>query len=191
MINENDPPLSQLPGTYSPSPAITSTAPSGPPGSMDNRVHEGKYGSFAPAVGNISPATPAPPDTQLAQDEKKAEETENRRARLSSNLLEQRHNLIENVGGLIVAVIVGLYLIFGATIVSIFMSPAAFNHELPVTSVVLIGMCGSIPTILSISLLVGLLAKDKESGKDEKSMLDSSLIAKACFEFVKYLKAPH
>lgn len=190
MSNENDPNRSRPPGQYLPSPTGPSNAPSPAPGALTDQASGAKYGSFSPGVGNIAPATPASPDTQLAQDEKKAEETENRRARLSSNLLEQRHNLIGIVGSSIVAVIVALYIIFGVVVCSLFMSHKAFDQSLPVTAVVLVGMCGSIPTILSISLLVGLLAKEKES-KDDKSLLDSSLIAKTCFELVKYLKAPH
>jgi hypothetical protein len=106
-------------------------------------------------------------------------------------LLEQKHRLIENAGWLIVVVIVALYLIFGITLASLLLSGKAFTHDIPVTAVVLVGMSGSVPTILSISLLVGLLAKEKDNSKEEKSPLDTGTIAKVCFEVVKYMKAPH
>jgi hypothetical protein len=146
---------------------------------------------FKATVVSDQAATPDTPESQLSKTEQSKEEAENRRTRLSSNLLEQKHSLIGDVGRIIVSVIVALYLIFGVTIVSLFMRHGAFEKDIPITSIVLIGMCGSIPTILSISLLVGLLAKEKEPGKDEKSLLDTSLIAKVCLDVVKFMKAPH
>lgn len=136
-------------------------------------------------------ATTTAPESQQAKNEEKSDEAENRRTRLASNLLEQKHSMIADIGSIIVAVIVALYLIFAVTLISLLLSGRAFDQDLPITTVVLVAMCGSIPTILSIALLVGLLSKEKEAGKDEKSIIDSSMIAKACFEFVKFLKAPH
>ena len=166
--------------------------PAPAPGSVVNATSGSAVaaGFKATAVSDHA-ATPDTPESQLAKNEQSKDEAENRRTRLASNLLEQKHSLIGDVGSLIVTVIVGLYLIFGGTVVTLFINHRAFERDLPVTAVVLIGMCGSIPTILSISLLVGLLSKEKDSHKEEKSVLDSSLIAKACFEFVKYLKTPH
>jgi len=146
--------------------------------------------SFKPKSVSDNAATAAAPESQLAKDEATAEEVENRRARLSSNLLEQRHRLIEILGFVILAVIVGLYIVFGLTVISLLLNGTAFD-ELNVTSLILIAMTGSIPTILSITLMVGLFAKDKDQSKEEKSILDASLAAKVCFELVKFLKAPH
>lgn len=145
---------------------------------------------FKPTSVSDNAATSEIPGSQLARDEAIKEEVENRRTRLSSNLLEQKHRLIESVGWAIVVVIVALYLIFAVTLASLLLSGKAFSHDLPVTAVVLIGMCGSVPTILSISLLVGLLAKEKD-GKDEKSMFDAGTVTKVCLDVIKYIKAPH
>lgn len=145
--------------------------------------------SFKPKTVSDEAATAAAPVSKLAQDEAAAEEVENRRARLSSNLLEQRHRLIEVLGFVILAVIVGLYIVFGITVISLLLK-GTFK-DLNATSLILIAMTGSIPTILSITLMVGLFAKDKDQSKDEKSVLDASLAAKVCFELVKFIKTPH
>jgi hypothetical protein len=179
-------------GQYTSTGVAPSSAPGGQPGeSVAKPTATASGGPFAPSVRNIVPSTPASPDTQLATAEVKAEEAENRRARLSSNLIEQKHKLIGDIGTIIAAVIVALYIIFGITIGTLLFTGRAFDEDLPVTAVVLVAMCGSIPTILSISLLVGLLSKEKESEKEDKSILDTSTIAKVCFEVAKYLKTPH
>jgi hypothetical protein len=141
----------------------------------------------APSVADIGPATPASPDTQLAKEEAYKEETENRRTRLASNLLEQRHKLINDFGGIILVVVVALYLIFGISLVRLLLGGEVFHKDFPITAVILVGMSGSIPTILSLSFMVGLFSKEKEN-KEEKSSFDSASAAKVCAELIKAIK---
>jgi len=129
-------------------------------------------------------ATPATPGTQLAYKEELTADVENRRGRLSSDLLQQRHSLIELLVSIIVLVIIGLYLTFVVTIWCLFLSKEGF-HKLPATAVILVGLTGSIPTILTISLMVGLFGKDKE----EKSSVDTASLVKIGGELLKYLKS--
>jgi len=177
-------------GQYYNLPSGVSNAPSPAPSPDSSQLRGSTYSSFSPGVENISPSTPKSPDTQLSQDEKAAEETENRRARLSSNLLEQKHALIRTIGWVITVVIIVMYSIFAGTIGYLFYSERAFS-ELEITTLVLLGMSGSVPTILSISLLVGLFAKEKDQDKESKSAFDISTIAKACLDIAKVMKATH
>lgn len=103
---------------------------------------------------------------------------------MSSDLLQQRHSLIELLVSIIVLVIIGLYLTFVVTIWCLFLSKEGF-HKLPATAVILVGLTGSIPTILTISLMVGLFGKDKE----EKSSVDTASLVKIGGELLKYLKS--
>lgn len=188
MTDKQDP--DELSKRYAPTSSRPSDAPSPPPGIQAGQAVSGRYETFSPGLQNIAPPTPTSPDTQLSRDEVKAEETENRRARLSSNLLEQKHSLIRIVGWMITSVIVVLYGIFAFMIGHLFYTEKAFG-DLRITTLVLLGMSGSIPTILSISLLVGLFAKEKEHDKDPKATLDIGTIAKACLDIAKVMKAPH
>jgi hypothetical protein len=164
-------PSSVIPGDYNPAPPSVASGYYSPP----------------PSVNNIAPATPTPPDTQLAANEAAQDEVETRRARLSSDLLQQKHQWIETLVTFVAFVIMGLYLLFFGTVLCLFLSKDVFLHTLPLTAVVLVALTGSIPTILTISLIVGLFAR--ESAKDEKSgSLDTATLIKIGGELLKYVK---
>jgi len=113
-------------------------------------------------------------------------EIEIRRDKVANDLLQQKFNLIRWVTAVIGTVIVALYGMFIWNMIHLFRTGEAYT-ELPVTTVVLIGMTGSIPTILSISMLVGIFSK--ESSKDEKAAgLDITTVAKIGGEILKYVK---
>src|SRR5471030_23106 len=145
-----------------------------------------------PSVDDIAATTPNPPISLLATEESTKAEVESRGQRLASNLMEQRHENIGVIVSFLRLVILFFYATFLITVWCLIFSEAAFKQSLPVTGVVLVVMTGSIPTILSISLLVGLFAnkegaKDKE--KDEKSGLpDLSTILKVFAEAAKHFK---
>lgn len=142
---------------------------------------------FKPSTVSDNAATTDLPASQLAIEEAHKEEVENRRTRLSSNLLEQRHSLISDFGGIILVVVVGLYLIFAISLMMLLLSGVAFHKDFPITGVILVGMSGSIPTILSLSFMVGLFSKEKEN-KEEKSSVDAASAMKICAELIKAIK---
>lgn len=149
-----------------------------------NRVSSGQQPSESsiPVVRDGA-ATPQAPVSTLARDEAN-NETETRRVRISSDLLQQKHNLIEIMTSIIVLVIIALYFTFVVTIGCLLLSKSAFQ-PLPTTSVVLVALTGSIPTILSITLMVGLFGKDK----DDKPAIDTATAVKIAGELLKYLKS--
>jgi hypothetical protein len=129
--------------------------------------------------------TSVPPGGQGNQP---SPEVENRKDRLSNDLLQQKYRIIRWVTILIGSAILLLYSTFIFNILRLFYTGAAYD-DLPITTLVLIGMTGSIPTILSISMLVGIFSK--ESSKEEKSTaIDISTLAKIGGEILKYVK-PH
>ena len=138
---------------------------------------------FKATVVSDAAATVTKPGDQLAKDEAEKDETENRRGRLSSDLLQQKHGLIDMLAGIIGFVIISLYSIFIITILCLFLSKEGFKG-LPGTAVFLVALTGSIPTILTISLLVGLFGKDK----DDKP-IDTASLVKIAGELLKYLKS--
>lgn len=141
-----------------------------------------------PTIDDISPVTTEPPISSKALDETKQAETESRGVRLASNLLEQKHTLIDIMFSVIGLVVFALYLIFVVVLLCLFLSKQAFS-QLPITAVVLVAMTGSVPTILSISLLVGLLSnKDGGKDKDDKSSIDIATMVKITSEVAKHSK---
>ena len=147
-------------------------------------------GQPAPTLDQIK-STTTPPDSQLAKEEALKAEVETRRVRLASNLLEQKHELINILSSVLGFVILGMYCTFILTVAYLFLSHKAFETNFPVTAVVLIGLTGSIPTILSLSLMVGLFAKD--SSKEEKAggLFDAATVIKVGTELIKSAKSPH
>jgi hypothetical protein len=135
--------------------------------------------------GTNNTITSVPPGGQGNQP---SPEVENRKDRLSNDLLQQKYRIIRWVTILIGSAILLLYSTFIFNIVRLFYTGAAYD-DLPITTLVLIGMTGSIPTILSISMLVGIFSK--ESSKEEKSTaIDISTLAKVGGEILKYVR-PH
>ena len=191
--NSNDK-IENARGQYAPTLNRPSNAPSPAPNTFTKSGPEytapQPAPGYSPSVSSIGPAVPATsthPEGKSPEDGHYAEERENRRTKLSSNLIEQKHKLIGDFGWLFFTVITALYLLFFLIMVGLFLSGTAFHATLPKTTLILVGMCGSVPTVLSISLLVGLF-KEKES-KDEKSAsLDPSSIIKVCTEVIKAYK---
>jgi hypothetical protein len=148
-------------------------------------------GTLAP-VESISAATPLPPISALAADESKQADVESRGQRLAGDLIEQRHGNISVMVAFLGLIVLFFYATFLITAWCLFLSQVAFRQPIPVSGMVLLGLTGSIPTILSISLLVGLFShkegKDKE--KDEKSSTpDWTTISKIIAESLKHLKS--
>jgi len=178
-----------LPSTsYSPSPAPTGTYVQ--PEDSRSSTAQASVG-YEPSLKNIAPSIPPispTPDSQSPGAANYVEEPENRRTKLSSNLIEQRHGLIGDVGRVLLVVIVALYLIFAITLCELLLNGKAFEKGLPVQAVVLLGMSGSIPTVLSITLMVGLF-KDKDSKDEKSSTIDASSVIKVFTEVIKAWKS--
>lgn len=72
------------------------------------------------------------------------------------------------------AVIGVLYTVFIITTICQFRSGAVFQKDFSVTGIILIGMTGSIPTILSIFIVLGLFSnKDQKDKGDDISGKDA------------------
>ncbi|PHV04247.1 hypothetical protein CSQ96_27065 [Janthinobacterium sp. BJB412] len=90
--------------------------------------------------------------------------------------------------------ICSFYLFFLLTVMGLVCSPQhdLFKTGFPATATVLIGMLGSIPTILTAFLLSGLFKekehKEKDKDKEDKSLLDVSTVAKIVAEALKAAK---
>jgi uncharacterized membrane protein YqjE len=130
----------------------------------------------------------------LARAEANKEYIENRPERLASDLLEQKHKLQKHIFYIAIAVICSFYLFFLLTVMGLVCSPQhdLFKTGFPATATVLIGMLGSIPTILTAFLLSGLFKekehKEKDKDKEDKSLLDVSTVAKIVAEALKAAK---
>jgi hypothetical protein len=194
MDENNSEKIETARGEYAPARNLPSNAPGPAPNTIAKNGPE--YASakptpgYSPSVNSIGPAVPATsthPEGKSPEDGHYAEERENRRTKLSSNLIEQKHKLIGDFGWLFFTVITALYLLFFVIMVGLFLSGTAFHETLPKTTLILVGMCGSVPTVLSISLLVGLF-KEKESKDDKSASLDPSSIIKVCTEVIKAYK---
>lgn len=129
---------------------------------------------------------------ELSKAEKKDAEIENRQQLLSSNLLEQKHTFQGYIFSVAVVVICVFYLCFILVVMTLVCSSShdLFKTGFPATATVLIGMLGSIPTILTAFLMTGLFREkeSKDKDKDDKSPIDISTVAKIVSEAIKAAK---
>ncbi|MBC3927763.1 hypothetical protein [Undibacterium sp. CY21W] len=116
---------------------------------------------------------------------------ESRKERIANDTLEQRLEFQNTFFGILCVAIIILYCIFFITVICLFLSLEAFHKEFPITGVILVGMTGSIPTLLSVFIIIGVFThKDSTKDKDEKSNDSSavSTITKVCTELLKTIK---
>lgn len=176
--------------------------PPRPPDVATESSTESLQASTPPSGGTSSgasePSTSDIPDntTEIRVDElskAEGEYVENRPQRLTSDLLEQKYKLQSSIFHIAIVIICVFYFCFLITVIVIVSSPHHELYKLPATVTVLIGMLGSIPTILTAFLMSGLFkekdGKDKE--KDDKAPIDLGVLAKVIFEVAKATKKTH
>lgn len=148
------------------------------------------YVAPTPSPSQIGPANQEIREDALARQEQKAGDAavETRAQRLASDLVERRHELQGQLFWLMIVVVCVFYLGFILTVVHLAWSDKLLHKEFPATATFLVGMLGSIPTILSAFLLVGLFAKESKDKDDKGGSADLGSLAKLLSEVLKHLK---
>ncbi|MBB3121005.1 hypothetical protein [Pseudoduganella violacea] len=139
----------------------------------------------------VNPGQIAPERTEITEDKLSKLEgssPETRAQRLANDLVEQRHRLQREIFSVAIVAICVFYLVFLLMVVHLVCGGTILTREFPVTATVLVGMLGSIPTILSACLLFGLFRSNEPKDQDEKS--DWNPLLKGLMEIARFIKPP-